>query len=263
MASSQLSPPDNFAMVWRRIYRSSFPTKRNFPFLQQLGLRSIIVLVPEEYPESHVTFLAEHNIQLLQFGMEGNKDTDEIPEPIMRKALRALLNPANQPILIHCNQGKHRTGVLVGCLRKVQQWSLVSIFDEYRRFAGSKARTVDQQFIERCSLDLAALMAAEEDANEDGSAADQQQQEEARKAEKKAKKKLLAAAAAGAETPAAASPGALGDAVPAASVAPSAPSETGGATLPPPSLSELYGCSDCGGSAASASTSSWWSAPKS
>ena len=258
MASSQLSPPDNFAMVWRRIYRSSFPTKRNFPFLQQLGLRSIIVLVPEEYPESHVTFLAEHNIQLLQFGMEGNKDTDEIPEPIMRKALRALLNPANQPILIHCNQGKHRTGVLVGCLRKVQQWSLVSIFDEYRRFAGSKARTVDQQFIERCSLDLTALMGAEEDANEDGSAADHEGRseeggEEGRRSSWRRPQRWRH------QRPW----GTLGDAVPAASVAPSAPSETGGATLPPPSLSELYGCSDCGGSAASASTSSWWSAPKS
>ena len=54
----------------------------------------------------------------------------------------------NYPILIHCNKGKHRTGVLVGCLRKVIKWSLTSIFDEYRRFAGSKVRMLDQQFIE-------------------------------------------------------------------------------------------------------------------
>ena len=63
--------------------------------------------------------------------------------------LRAVLDPRNHPLLIHCNQGKHRTGCLVGCLRKVQRWSLVAIFEEYRRFAGSKARVVDQHFIER------------------------------------------------------------------------------------------------------------------
>lgn len=45
-------------------------------------------------------------------------------------------------------QGKHRTGCLVGCLRKVQRWSLTSIFEEYRRFAGNKVRVLDQQFIE-------------------------------------------------------------------------------------------------------------------
>lgn len=43
---------------------------------------------------------------------------------------------------------QHRTGCLVGCLRKVQNWSLTSIFDEYRRFAGTKVRMLDQQFME-------------------------------------------------------------------------------------------------------------------
>ena len=51
-------------------------------------------------------------------------------------------------MLIHCNKGKHRTGCVVGCLRKTQQWSMTSIFDEYRRFAGTKGRVMDQQFIE-------------------------------------------------------------------------------------------------------------------
>ena len=41
---SQLVPPDNFAMVWRGVYRSGYPTKRNFAFLRQLGLRSVLFL---------------------------------------------------------------------------------------------------------------------------------------------------------------------------------------------------------------------------
>lgn len=51
-------------------------------------------------------------------------------------------------MLIHCNKGKHRTGCLVGCLRKLQQWSLTMIFDEYRRFSFPKPRSMDQEFIE-------------------------------------------------------------------------------------------------------------------
>ena len=156
-----LFPPDNFAMVWRGIYRSSFPTKRNFRFLQQLGLRSVVYLCPEDYPESHTTFLADHGTQLLQFGLEGNKEPfDEIPEEAIRAALRAVLDRRNHPLLIHCNQGKHRTGCLVGCLRKVHRWSLVAIFDEYRLFAGRKARIVDQQFIERIQASRTPARAA-------------------------------------------------------------------------------------------------------
>ena len=49
---------------------------------------------------------------------------------------------------IHCNKGKHRTGCLVGCLRKVQHWALSSIFDEYIRHSSPKQRQMDQQFIE-------------------------------------------------------------------------------------------------------------------
>lgn len=43
---------------------------------------------------------------------------------------------------------KHRTGCLVGCLRKLQKWCLSSVFDEYQRFAAAKARVSDQRFME-------------------------------------------------------------------------------------------------------------------
>ena len=71
--------------------------------------------------------------------------------------------------IIHCNQGKHRTGCLVGCLRKAQRWSLVAILDEYRLSAGRKARIVDQQFIER--IDVGSEAAARDEELETLSAA--------------------------------------------------------------------------------------------
>jgi tyrosine-protein phosphatase SIW14 len=83
-------------------------------------------------------------------------------------ALVTILDKRNHPMLIHCNKGKvrltlalarlgfahihisrqHRTGCLIGCLRKLQQWSLTTIFDEYRRFSAPKSRSMDQEFIE-------------------------------------------------------------------------------------------------------------------
>ena len=52
----------------------------------------------------------------------------------------------NHPILMHC-LGKIPCSCVVGCYRKVQKWSLTSVFDEYERFVGS-LRSLDTQFLE-------------------------------------------------------------------------------------------------------------------
>lgn len=146
----EVIPPENFSPVIGEIYRSSFPRIENFKFLRdRLKLKSILVLIPEEYPSENVEFLNNSGIQLFQIGMSGNKEPFiNLPSDLLTRALEIVLNPKNQPILIHCNRGKHRTGCLVGCIRKLQNWSLTMIFDEYRRFAFPKARALDQQFIE-------------------------------------------------------------------------------------------------------------------
>ncbi|GAB4825206.1 Tyrosine-protein phosphatase dsp1 [Ancistrocladus abbreviatus] len=142
-------PPLNFAMVDNGVFRSGFPDTANFTFLQSLGLRSIVYLCPEPYPEANKEFLKTNGIKLYQFGIEGYKEPFvNIPEDTIREALKILLDSRNHPVLIHCNRGKHRTGCLVGCLRKLQKWCLSSIFDEYQRFAAAKARLSDQRFIE-------------------------------------------------------------------------------------------------------------------
>lgn len=149
MQTIPLTPPENFAPVINNIYRSSFPQAQNFPFLKKLRLRSVLCLIPEEYPESHEEFFHQEGIRLFQLGMAGNKEPFvKISADLVTEAMKVLLNPENHPILIHCNRGKHRTGCLVGALRRLQGWSLTIIFDEYRKFAAPKERSMDQQFIE-------------------------------------------------------------------------------------------------------------------
>ncbi|WVZ05984.1 hypothetical protein V8G54_019330 [Vigna mungo] len=154
-----LVPPPNFAMVEDCIFRSSFPTSSNFPFLQTLNLRSIIVklkydvanwcryLCPEPYPEENLEFLRSQNIRLFQFAIEGKTD---ISTPILKDsvmdALKVLIDVRNHPVLIHCKRGKvlkDAQTVNLGC-----NWCLSSVFEEYQRFAGAKSRTMDLTFIE-------------------------------------------------------------------------------------------------------------------
>ncbi|XP_010928418.1 inositol diphosphatase DSP4 [Elaeis guineensis] len=142
-------PPLNFAMVDHGVFRSGFPDTANFSFLETLELRSILCLCPEPYPEANTEFLRSHGIMLFQFGIDGRKEPFvNIPEDTIREALKVVLDIRNHPLLIHCKRGKHRTGCVVGCLRKLQRWCLSSIFDEYQRFAAAKTRVSDQRFME-------------------------------------------------------------------------------------------------------------------
>lgn len=149
LRAQEVTPPENFAPVINNIYRSSFPQIHSFSFLRTLKLKSILCLIPEEYPQMHKDFFEEEGIKLFQMGMSGNKEPFvKIPPDLVTEAVKVVLDPRNQPILIHCNRGKHRTGCLVGVIRRLQRWLLTIIFDEYRKFAAPKERPMDQQFIE-------------------------------------------------------------------------------------------------------------------
>ncbi|KAF9540605.1 hypothetical protein EC957_003947 [Mortierella hygrophila] len=147
-ANAVLVPPLNFALVAPGVYRSGHPNKHNFPFMKKLGLKVIVQMSEEPYAPDLVDFLEQENIRRIHYKIEGNKEPFiEIDEEVIRSALVNILDARNHPLLIHCAKGKHRIGCLIGCLRKIQNWSMTSIFDEYRRFAGSKV-LADQEFIE-------------------------------------------------------------------------------------------------------------------
>ncbi|CAH9109817.1 unnamed protein product [Cuscuta epithymum] len=144
-----LLPPSNFSAVEGQcIYRSGLPQPSSFAFLRSLNLSSVIYLCQEPYPEENKEFIRLNNIKLFHFGIDGTKEPSSIPISTITEALRVLIDVRNHPVLIHCKRGKHRTGCLVGCLRKLQNWRLASVLEEYRHFAGTKWRENDIFFLE-------------------------------------------------------------------------------------------------------------------
>lgn len=93
-------------------------------------------------------FVEHEGIEILHYRMEGNKEPFvEVNPDDISHALVKLLDERSHPVLIHCLKGKHRIGCLVGCLRKIQRWSMTSIFDEYRKFADTKV-LADQEVMQ-------------------------------------------------------------------------------------------------------------------
>ncbi|KAG5502785.1 hypothetical protein JKF63_04553 [Porcisia hertigi] len=80
-----------------------------------------------------------------------------LSEAVVVSILHIMLDPQYYPLLITCSKGRYRSGIVCGCLRKLQRWNLVSILEEYRRFAGNKSRADNEEFIELFDEELVSL----------------------------------------------------------------------------------------------------------
>lgn len=160
VVGGSLIPPTNFGMIEDDMYRSGLAIELNFAFLEQLRLKTMLYLASEELPDALLDFIEDQGIELVQLAPE----QDELPAPwkpisedVVLSAMEYLLDPSTYPIYVMCSQGRHRTGTVIGCLRKLQRWILSSIFEEYHRYADGRGRLANEQFIELFDTDLVNL----------------------------------------------------------------------------------------------------------
>jgi tyrosine-protein phosphatase OCA1 len=134
--------PKNFGLVEEDLYRSGQPNELNFPFLDKLGLKTIIVVSPEEpssrlyEPEIFVLwqsyflnfidlvfylrtlivcradFASDRDIELRHFVQASPRPaaSSSVGEEVVVNSLRAILDQSQHPILVCCSHGRHHTG---------------------------------------------------------------------------------------------------------------------------------------------------------
>eukprot|EP00124_Ichthyophonus_hoferi_P000816 Ihof_evm2s34 gene=Ihof_evmTU2s34 len=154
-----VNPPEGFAIVEPGVYRSNIPYPGHFPFLKKLDLNTVVVLSPERPVRAVTDFLEEAKINMVHLGQRAWAVTGWKPlnEEIIKEGLELVLDRLKHPIMVMCTFGIHQTGILVGCLRRLQRWNLNSILYEYNMYAREKGRYMNVQFIEIFDLDLVTL----------------------------------------------------------------------------------------------------------
>lgn len=143
ITGNKIIPPINFCPVEHQLYRSGQPSPLNFPFLSTLNLKCIVWLSNEDPEDSFLEYCDLNNITIQfsainpDFGEDDNP-WDGLNEKSIANALNTLLDKRNYPLLVCCGMGRHRTGTVIGCLRRIMNWNLASCSEEYRRFTGSR-----------------------------------------------------------------------------------------------------------------------------
>lgn len=159
----RIVPPLNFCPVERYLYRSGQPSPVNFPFLLNLNLKTIVWLANEEPQDSLLEFCDSHGI-ILQFAAinpdagEDDNPWDGLTEHSIINVLQTIVTKENYPLLVCCGMGRHRTGTVIGCLRRIMGWNLASVSEEYRRFTGSRGgRILVELLIEAFDTNLVQI----------------------------------------------------------------------------------------------------------
>lgn len=150
-----LVPPLRYSCIGEGLYRGSCPKRVNVPFLQRLGLRTIVSVTPKPLDESEFSDLKDRRGNRTRFvhvpaaGMEDKSRKKRglpIGRDVVDEVLRFVLDPEAQPVYVHCLNGSQVTCLIIGCFRKLQKWSNPSILEEFSRY--SDYDRLDIAFIE-------------------------------------------------------------------------------------------------------------------
>jgi len=110
----------NFHQVNPWLYRGGRPRQEGFTQLKQIGIKTIINLERELFEKEPGEVKKERN-----WATEANIQFYHIPmHPIcapkkedVERATTLIIDPANQPVFVHCDRGSDRTGIVIAAYR--------------------------------------------------------------------------------------------------------------------------------------------------
>jgi protein tyrosine/serine phosphatase len=98
------------------LYRGAQPSPEGFERLKQMGIKTVVDLRG-----------ASHRDELEDLGLKYvhiPSNAFQVENANVVEFLRAVRDPANQPVFVHCAQGADRTGCYVAAYRIIEQgWS--------------------------------------------------------------------------------------------------------------------------------------------
>lgn len=109
------------------VYRSAQPSALGMRELEKLGITTVLCLrdLHDDVDEASGTKLRLVRVELNAW---------HVNEAEAQQALRVLVDPSNHPVLVHCQHGADRTGLVSALYRMVVQgWTAEAAVDEMVR----------------------------------------------------------------------------------------------------------------------------------
>lgn len=122
---------DNFGRVNANYYRGAQPEGHDYADLAAFGIKTVIDLTQDGD--------AQESAAVQRLGMKFFRipmTTHETPSPAkLAQFLQLVDDPANQPVYVHCQGGRHRTGVMTAVYRITDDgWTADQAFAEMKQY---------------------------------------------------------------------------------------------------------------------------------
>jgi hypothetical protein len=147
-----------------RIYRSGEPRlAAHFRRLEELGVRTVVSVKSAAPRPGYAAHLAAAGIAFRTFALGPNRVYDV---RAMCRVLGTVVDPRRQPVLVHCDGGRHRAGMVCALVRVLQGWDVAAAVREYLDLAYPAPFPDNVEFVARCARSepfraLARRLAAE------------------------------------------------------------------------------------------------------
>ena len=122
---------DNFGKINDNYYRGAQPDDRDYSDLAALGVRTVIDLTRDGRSDEQ-GLVERAGMKFYRIPMT---TSDRPAESTVSEFLKLVNDPANQPVYVHCQGGRHRTGVMTAVYRMTRDgWSADQAYDEMKQF---------------------------------------------------------------------------------------------------------------------------------
>lgn len=122
----------NIHQVSTAIFRGSQPDLSQLPKIAALGIRTVVNLRTDDGIEDERNAARAAGLNFIQLGLPAfGRPRDES----IKAVLDAITTGQNQPVLVHCNRGADRTGVIVACYRiEYEGWTAEAALSEAKEY---------------------------------------------------------------------------------------------------------------------------------
>src|SRR5262249_44025775 len=125
----------NFGEINENYYRGAQPTGDDFASLARLGVKTVIDLTRDGLASEQKS-VEGSGMHFFRIPMT---TSDRPADGAVTQFLKLVNDPANQPVYVHCQGGRHRTGVMTAVYRLTHdKWTADRAFAEMRQFQFDK-----------------------------------------------------------------------------------------------------------------------------
>ena len=124
---------DNFGQVNDHYFRGAQPEGQDYADLKALGIKTVIDLTGgDDASTSEPAAVKNLGMNFVRIPMS----THETPSAeTIARFLSLVDDPANQPVYVHCQGGRHRTGVMTAAYRMTDEgWTSDRAFSEMKQY---------------------------------------------------------------------------------------------------------------------------------